>query len=360
MVNRPDINEKKGGDYYQMIETKRYLEYFGLKVSIINDLPPNFKLDYDLIHIFNLQTAFFTWEWVKYCKKWKIPVVLSPIYWKTNPFSFKNFFNYFYKWDKWIWKNFLRSRLEKLERVCSKKYKIQKKILKFSDFILPNSFSELIHIEKKFKLFLQDKSEVIYNGVDYDVFFQIPKCQKENIVIQVAHIGPTKNQLSVIKSLLDVDVPIYFIGRIEDKKYHDVCIKLSKKRKAITYFYGEIKQKELMNIYLKAKVHVLPSFRETPGLVNLEAGAMGCFLVTTTEGSTKEYFGEYAKYVKPFDIQGLKNDILECLKSNFNNGLREHILSNFTWDKSAFHTYKAYEDVLERFTKSGRRRLKDF
>jgi len=354
MVNRPDINEKKGGDYYQMLETKRYLEYLGLKISIINDLPPTFKLDHDLIHIFNLQTAFFTWEWVKYCKKWKIPVVLSPIYWKSNPFSLKNFFNYFYKWDKWIWKNFLRSRLEKLERVCSKKYKIQKKILKFSDLILPNSFSELKHIEKRFKLFLQDKSRVIYNGVEPDIFFPIPTCPKENIVLQVAHIGPTKNQLSVIKSLMNEDVPIYFIGRIEDGKYYNVCIKLCKKRKGPTYFYGEIEQKELVNIYLKAKVHVLPSFRETPGLSNLEAGVMGCFLVTTTEGSTKEYFGEYAKYVKPFDIKGLKNAILECLKSNFNNGIREHILSNFTWDKSAFQTYKAYENVLTRFKKNRR------
>jgi glycosyltransferase involved in cell wall biosynthesis len=76
--------------------------------------------------------------------------------------------------------------------------------------------------------------------------------------------------------------------------------------------------------------------------------------VTTTEGSTKEYFGEYAKYVKPFDIKGLKNAILECLKSNFNNGIREHILSNFTWDKSAFQTYKAYENVLTRFKKNRR------
>ena len=150
---------------------------------------------------------------------------------------------------------------------------------------------------------------------------------------------------------MNEDVPIYFIGRIEDGKYYNVCIKLCKKRKGPTYFYGEIEQKELVNIYLKAKVHVLPSFRETPGLSNLEAGAMGCFLVTTTEGSTKEYFGEHARYVKPFDIKGSKNAVLECLKLNFNNGLREHILSNFTWDKSALKTYKAYEYIVERFNK---------
>ena len=45
---------------------------------------------------------------------------------------------------------------------------------------------------------------------------------------------------------------------------------------------------------------------ETPGLAALEAAALGIPIIVTSEGSSKEYFGEIKTY-----YDGKKGDILE-------------------------------------------------
>ena len=44
-------------------------------------------------------------------------------------------------------------------------------------------------------------------------------------------------------------------------------------------------RQELAEHYARAQVHALVSFRETPGLVSLEAAALGCAVVSTDRGS---------------------------------------------------------------------------
>ncbi|MCM8804626.1 MAG: glycosyltransferase family 4 protein [Candidatus Omnitrophica bacterium] len=344
MVNRTDSLEKKGGDTIQMLKTKQYLEKFGIDVFISFQNPPEKKIEVDIIHIFNLQTAKFTYNWVRYAKENNIFCVISPIYWKSNPFTIKAIFSLF-KADRWIWKNFIRSPFEPIENRISEKFKLQKKILKLADIILPNSYLEMEHLENKFKLNIKGKTKIIYNGVDNflkDINFD----RKEKLIIQVGHIGPTKNQLTTIKALLNFKEDLIFIGRIENQKYFIECKKIANKRKGKTFFIGELSQKDLIYYYQKAKVHILPSFRETPGLVNLEASVIGCNIVTTTEGSTKEYFGDYAWYCKPYDIESIRKATIKALNSPFNIKLREKIFSEFTLEKAAKETIQAYKVLL--------------
>lgn len=343
MVIRPDALEKKGGDYIQMISIMKYLKKLGIEVSWTNDLPDN-KHIADIIHIFNLQTAKFTYEWVKYAKKNKIPVFLSPIYWKTSPYNSK-FFLYLLKSDRWIIKNYFRSYFNWYEKL-SKKFKLQRKILKKCDFLILTSFMELNHLEKKFSLKLKNKSGVVYNGIDEEIFPPLKFYEKENFIIQVGAIYPTKNQATTIKSLWDLEIDIFFIGRIEDKNYFNYCKKLVSKRKGKTFFLGELPYESLIPYYQKAKVHILPSFKEVAPLSNLEAGAMGCNIVTTTESCCFEYFGKDAFYCKPFDINGIRESVLRAIKMDFPFELAKKIRNEFTWKNAAIKTLNYYNDFL--------------
>ena len=67
-------------------------------------------------------------------------------------------------------------------------------------------------------------------------------------------------------------------------------IKLGKKR-GNTFFLGEISHDDIYPYYSKAKVHVLPSFRESPGLSTLEAAVFGVNCVVSFHGPVAEYFG---------------------------------------------------------------------
>ena len=47
----------------------------------------------------------------------------------------------------------------------------------------------------------------------------------------------------------------------------------------------------LADLYQGARVHILPSWFETTGLVSLEAALSGCSVVSTERGHAEEYLG---------------------------------------------------------------------
>jgi glycosyltransferase involved in cell wall biosynthesis len=85
---------------------------------------------------------------------------------------------------------------------------------------------------------------------------------------------------------------------------------------------------------------------ETPGLSSLEAAAMGCNIVVTRKGDTYDYFENYAFYCEPDDVNSIKQAIDKAFTSEVNPKLKQKILDNYTWEKTAEETYKAYQKIL--------------
>ena len=103
----------------------------------------------------------------------------------------------------------------------------------------------------------------------------------------------------------------------------------------------------MANTFGRYKVHVLPSWLETPGLSQLEAAACGCNIVSTDRGSTVDYFGDMAFYCNPSEISSIGaaiDDCFENLKSP--KEMSDFILDQYTWDQSGKQTLQAYQEVL--------------
>ena len=100
-------------------------------------------------------------------------------------------------------------------------------------------------------------------------------------------------------------------------------------------------------MFNSARVHVLPSFFETTGLSSLEAAVMGCNVVITNKGDTVEYFEDLAYYCDPDDPDSIREAIEKAFQEPFNENLRQHILSKYTWDRTAQKTLEAYHKVLQ-------------
>jgi glycosyltransferase involved in cell wall biosynthesis len=110
-------------------------------------------------------------------------------------------------------------------------------------------------------------------------------------------------------------------------------------------FMKHIPVEMLLTWYKRAKVHVLPSWFETTGLSSIEAAAMGCNIVITDKGDTREYFEDDAFYCDPSEPESILAAVEKASGAPFNKNLHEKILKQYTWEQAAIQTLKAYKTI---------------
>ncbi len=362
MLSRPDVSTVPGGDTVQMERTKDGLEHLGVEVKIGSVQDLGSTPAYDIVHLFN-------WQWLaQVVAQWPrdLPVrrlVLSPIFWFHTGHWFEQAST-----TKPVWK-MLRKSLG-MKRACHlyeswQQVKFRwgsdgrrlRELLTIPEQLLPNSQMETDYLEQVFDLRgrLAPRSSVVPNGIDPALFDPLPAPDQafgeeyglKDFIIEVARVQSAKNQLGLIEALFDVSIPIVFVGQPSpyEESYISLCYERARQRGNV-FFLGQRTPKQVAGIVSQAAVHVLPSWRETPGLASLEAAAAGCRIVSTSIGSAQEYFGEDAWYCDPRDPQTIRNAVLQALKSPLPAGLRERVLNNFTWNEAAKATYQAYWRVV--------------
>ena len=104
----------------------------------------------------------------------------------------------------------------------------------------------------------------------------------------------------------------------------------------------------LASAYAAARLFVLPSLFETPGIAALEAGLAGSGVVITPHAGTRDYFGDHAVYVDPYSVADIRRGIREGLSRERNRELSSHIASRFLWKYVAEGTIEVYNRVLSR------------
>ena len=326
--------------------------------GLADDLPP-----YDLAHLFNIQTAESSWTAFEVLQKQNAPVVLSSIFWDMLDHWFEFAVEMRRSWRylaRFVGKSKARQMYTARQRrkgPQSDIWQLQRRLLESADRVLPNSRSEADLLHQTFALngTFYDRVNVIPNGIAPDLFDPAPTPSEvfaeqygvRDFVLEVGAISPIKNQLGVIEALYDLPVPLVFVGQPAEAmpEYAEQCKTLGKKRGNVL-FIDRLPHEDLPGIYALAQVHVLPSWRETPGLASLEAAAAGCHIVTTSIGSTRDYFGDWAWYCYPDDLDSIRRGVTEALQAPRSTALREQILSQFTWQRAGEATLAAYEKAL--------------
>lgn len=357
MVNRDNAYSQFGGDTMQMLETKSALEKLGVEVDVkLGEQDTKVYYNYDVIHFFNIQTDSFTCKEVRKAKKAEKKIAVSTIWWDYTTIENSSKNQTLSKRAtrlKSILGNDIFYKIQKMKRKVEEKVKFnnRKKILEYADILLPNSNIEVKMLNDNFFGCYSEKSAVIYNGICTEklqkkVVFpsDIKNIGFENrkYAIQVGRIENIKNNYQTIRACIELDIPIVFIGAEIDEAYLKECKIIAKKAKV--FFAGKREFSDIVNYYKHAKIHVLPSFRETPGLASLEAAYCGCNIVSTSVGSAKEYFGDLAHYCDPTNYESIKLAIKKAWESEGNN-ISEIISSNFTWDKAGEETLNAYNRI---------------
>lgn len=360
--NRPNYNSPLGGDAVQMLKTKEYLELlYGLNIEIITN-EDYLNKSYDLIHVFNYATYQITERFINKALAIKIPIASSPIYWDYSYSTTLTFFKLFnltridentINFERKILKllSLMTGRPDPLSNNFKKKIRF---FIESSDIILPNSKEEfeLLLSFSNIKKNVSNKAHIVYNACEIkksfflnekDFFekYKIPK----GFVLQVGRIEYLKNQLNVLRSLeQNKEIPIVFVGKISQKDYFEKLEKIGKKRGNV-YFMGEIKHEDLTSFYKYAAIHILPSLRESPGLVNLEALSQNCPIVISDKRfmPIETYFKNQKYVVNPLNISEIKKTILLAFKERSIGNFNKH---DFSWQNAARQTYEGYKKII--------------
>jgi glycosyltransferase involved in cell wall biosynthesis len=360
---RHNFYDAPGGAQIQILKTKEYLEKLGIKCNITITAYGIDYNKYDILHLTDLTWVYDNIVYFEEIKKqnFKGKKVLSTIYWpfddyasKGAPFFQKVVFNLFgingFEFAKAFAKFIFKKEKIYLNGLTKSYIQIQKEIAQNVDWLLPNADLEMEALNNRLKLNLKNYS-IANNALDTAVFDRIIKVsnikKNKNLITFVARIDARKNQVNFLKSMMNTKYEIRFIGNAgpNSQKYLEELKELANKRGNVK-FISHIPQEEVFKHMLEAKVNVLTSWIETPGLVSLEAGYARCNIVVSDKGSVRDYFKEYAYYCDPEDIIDIKNKTIEALGSEFDNSFRDLIREEFSWEKTATQTLDAYKRVL--------------
>ena len=231
-------------------------------------------------------------------------------------------------------------------------FTIKSKICKNADLILPNTGEEAKLIHKGFGI-NESKIRIIPNGVesrfaqaDPQQFLSAYKLENFTLFVGDAS-AKRKNLLPLLEQITENDSPLVVIGNIDNSDYSKRCSDLIDSKSNVIHI-GALDHDDPMleSAYAAAKVFVLPSMYETPGIAAMEAALADCAIAITGKGGTREVFLDEAVYIDPESPETIMDSVRQAHKRNPSDILKKRLLDGFTWHKVADKTLEAYRSIL--------------
>jgi len=355
MIVRSTLFSSKGGDTIQVLHTARLLRQLGILVDIRLTNETIHYNQYKLLHFFNLTRPA---DILHHIGKAGLPFVVSTIlidYSEYDKYHRKGLPGLIFRYlpagaieylkvmSRWLKGN---DKMMSLTYALKGQHKSIMEILNKTGLLLPNSASEYKRLNRLYSF--QKDYIIVPNAVDGNLFRFEKNIKKDpKLVLCVARIEGIKNQLNLIRALNNTGFNLMIIGASAPNQgsYYQAC---RAEAAGNIQFIEEMPQEDLVAYYQKAKVHVLPSWFETTGLSSLESASMGCNIVITDKGDTKEYFGNHAQYCSPGSPESIYAAVEKASLLPRDEMLQLKIANEYTWQKASLRTAEGYYKILNR------------
>lgn len=126
---------------------------------------------------------------------------------------------------------------------------------------------------------------------------------RNNRILVVGRIEPRKRQLDILRSANSLSIPITFIGGANKNRgsyFNQFCNEIDRGGSS---YLGELAHSEVLHLMANSRVLLNFSWVEVQSLVDLEAASLGCYLVVSRSGSTKEWLGDTATEFDPKQLE---------------------------------------------------------
>lgn len=367
--SRKTLFSVPGGDTVQLLKTAEALRSRGCQVEVTTELEPDLA-GYDMVHLFNLMRPQEVYLQALNAKRQGRRIALSTIYGPYVEYDCKARGGL----PRLAARLLPHSKLEYL-KVAARALRnlelnrgtasllmhghkaLQSRIVEMTDLFLPNSGNEMARVQANFPGAAGKPFVVVPNAVDIALFDPekvtiSPELEKyRGCVLSVARIEGRKCQLELARAMRELPWKLVLIGQPAPNHigYYE---QIKKESGGKVEFIGQVEHDRLAQYYKAAKVHCLISWMETPGLSSLEAGAMGCNLVVTEKGDTRDYFGDQALYCEPDSVASIREAIVKAYQAPENPALVELIREQYCWSKTAEMTEAGYRLIGGRDGKS--------
>ncbi len=353
-----------GGDTTQVLKTAEALRKAGCHVDVSTDLEPDLS-DYDLVHLFNLGRPQEVYLQSVNAKRQGKRIALSTIH-----VSYTEYERRAGPPATRLAANVLRPGQLEYLKVLARALKnreankgtrallahgyenLQSKIIGMADVLLPNSESEMRRVASEFPSHPGKPYVVVPNAVDAELFdprLAGPVSQEaedlKGSVLCVGRIEGRKCQLNLVRAMRELPWPLVLIGN-PAPNHLSYYRRVKHEAGPNTRFIDRIEHNRLPPFYRAARIHALVSWMETTGLSSLEAAAMGCNIVITGKGDTRDYFGDLAFYCEPDSVESIRRAIVKAHETPASRELAALVRERFTWDKTADKTLEGYSVAL--------------
>jgi len=214
-----------------------------------------------------------------------------------------------------------------------------------------------------------EKSCVVYNGVDHDIFYPLSEQERLNAasrlkelgidkpyILYVGTIEPRKNLAGLLESFALLKLKKVFQGQLVVagmkgwmvESIGDIIKKLNISTDVI--FTGFVSDGQLRRLYNMAEVFVFPSFYEGFGFPILEAFCCGAAVITSKTSSCAEIASQAALTIDPKDSTAMANAMEQVLSDKrLKESLRQAGLKRaqeFSFAGTARKTLAIYQTMV--------------
>lgn len=318
------------GQKMQAVIWKNALNEEGIEADFINPWKGYDWKHYDIIHVFGF--GLWNYDFIHWGSRINPNFVFSPIIDTNTP----------------MWKYRLATYCGNRHlRLYSQNYmlRILKKDIKL--FFARTDY-EAGYLRKGYGI---EERKIALVPLSYR-FNHYRNMQKENFCLFVGTMTQErKNVGALIKAAQKYGFNLVLAGNTGNDEAYSTLKKLIGNHKNIEV-KGFVSEKELIDLYNRAKVFALPSLNEGVGLVALEAAVHGCNIVITELGGPKEYYNNLAYTINPYNVDDIGLSIKSALENNDSQPqLREHIIDNYSPEQCIQRLIKSYRQLL---TQEGR------
>ena len=312
LINQLEENQKNTV-YVQTseynIQTKYPVIYLGRDFGVIDRLlffrkqyiikkdieKRNLCASHDIIHAHNLFSAGYTARLLS--KKYKIPYIVA-----VRNTDVNDFFHYMVH---------LRSiGVKVMYDACAVVF-------------LSPAYKKLVlekYVPKRFRDEIDKKSLVIPNGIDNLFLDNSPREAKklsDNKTLRLVYVGEVNTNKNVTTTLRTCEIlekegyhtTLTVVGRISESQYENI------KENRFVQYYPQSPKEEVIKHYRQNDIFIMPSLKETFGLVYVEAISQGLPIIYSKGQGVDGYFeeGEVGYHVISTNAENIADAIIKII-----------------------------------------------